>query len=329
MNGRVLGSDVWLLPLAVAWDLLLGEPPNAVHPVVWMGNVAWAIERRAPQEGRAPQLAYGALLAFGPPLAYAALVARGGRWLRPWPPLALALGVPLLKSTFAIRELRRAGERVRAPLAAGDLNAARAGLGWLVSRDASALPAPLIAAAATESLAENLSDAIVAPLCYWAIFGLPGAVTYRAINTLDAMIGYHGRYEWLGKVAARLDDAANVIPARLTALLLVGAAALLGEDAPRALATIRRDARATESPNAGWPMAAVAGALGVELEKIGHYRLGAGGALPDATTIARADRLVRAVAGGAGVLACGMRLLVGARRRHQVRVRRGRAVRLL
>ncbi len=314
MNGRVPTNDVWLLPLAVGWDLLLGEPPNAVHPVVWIGNVARALERHAPQESRAPQLAYGALLACGPPLAYAVLVARGGRWLHPQPVAALALGVPLLKATFAISELRRAGERVRAPLAAGDLAAARAGLGWLVSRDASTLSAPLIAAAATESLAENLSDAIVAPLCYWALFGLPGAVAYRAINTLDAMIGYHGRYEWLGKVAARLDDAANVVPARLTALMLVGAAALLGEDAPRALATLRRDARATESPNAGWPMAAVAGALCVELEKVGHYRLGAGGAEPDAATIARADRLVRAVTGGAVVLACGVRLLGGARR---------------
>ena len=314
MSGRALASDVWLLPLAVGWDLLLGEPPNALHPVVWIGNVARAIERRAPQQGAAPQLAYGALLALGPPLTYATLVARGGRWLCPWPPLALALGVPLLKSTFAISELRRAGERVRAPLAAGDLDAARAGLGWLVSREAGALSAPLIAAAATESLAENLGDAIVAPLCYWAIFGLPGAVAYRAINTLDAMVGYHGRYECLGKVAARLDDAANVIPARLTALLLLGAAATLGEDVPRALATIRRDARLTESPNAGWPMAATAGALGVELEKVGHYRLGAGGASPDVATIARADRLVRVASGGAVVLACGVRLFVGARR---------------
>jgi len=314
MSGRVPVSDVWLLPLAVGWDLLLGEPPNTLHPVVWIGNVARAIERRAPQEGAAPQLAYGALMAFGPPLAYAALVARGGRELRPWPLLALALGVPLLKSTFAIRELLRAGERVRVPLATGDLDAARAGLGWLVSRDASALSPPLIAAAATESLAENLSDAIVAPLCYWALFGLPGAVAYRAINTLDAMVGYRGRYEWLGKVAARLDDVTNVVPARLTATLLIGAATMLGEDAPRALATVRRDARVTESPNAGWPMAATAGALGVELEKVGHYRLGAGGAAPDAMTIARADRLVRAVAGGAVVLACGVRLLVGARR---------------
>lgn len=314
MSGRRVVREWWLLPLAVGWDLLLGEPPTRVHPVIWMGHVARAIERRAPQSGTVLQFIYGALLALVPPSLYALFIARGWRSLRTWPLAALVLGVPLLKSTFAIRELRRAGAGVRAPLAAGDLGAARVGLRSLVSRDASALPAPLIAAAATESLAENLSDSIVAPLCYWALFGLPGAVAYRAINTLDALVGYRGRYEWLGKVAARLDDAANVFPARLTAALLVGAAALAGEDASRAWFTIRRDARATESPNAGWPMAAMAGALGVELEKVGQYRLGAGGAAPDAMTIARADRLVRLVATLAVVLACGVRLLVSARR---------------
>jgi adenosylcobinamide-phosphate synthase len=298
------------LPLAVAWDLLLGEPPARAHPVVWMGNAARALERRAPTTGATQQFAYGAALALAPPLVYAAVVAWGWRRVHGRPLLAFALGVPLLKSTFAIRELRRAGEGVRAPLAAGDLAAARDGLRSLVSRDPTALTTSLVAAAAIESLAENLSDSIVAPLCYWAFFGLPGAVAYRAINTLDAMVGYRGRYEWLGKVAARLDDAANLLPARMTAALLIVVAALAGEDAPRALATARRDGRLTASPNAGWPMAAMAGALGVELEKVGHYRLGGGGMSADAAMIARADRLVSLVAGGAVLLAFGVRVVV-------------------
>ena len=307
-------TEAWLLPLAVAWDLLLGEPPSRVHPVVWMGNLARAIERRAPTEGAARQFAYGVALAFAPPLIYATVTRMTYRRLAGRPSLAPLLGVPLLKSTFAIRALRRAGEGVRAPLAAGDLAAARAGLRSLVSRDPAGLDAPLVAAAAVESLAENISDSIVAPLCYWAVLGLPGAVAYRAINTLDAMIGYRGRYEWLGKAAARLDDASNFVPARLTALLLVAAAVVAGEDAPRALATARRDARATESPNAGWPMAAMAGALGVELEKVAQYRLGAGGHPADAATIGRADRLVALVAGGAMVLALAARLTLLRRR---------------
>jgi adenosylcobinamide-phosphate synthase len=306
-------AEALLLPLAIAWDLLLGEPPARVHPVVWMGKSARALERHAPAEGAAWQLAYGALLAAGPPLAYAAIAAWGRERLRDRPLLALALGVPALKSTFAIRELRHAGEGVRAPLATGDLAAARAGLRSLVSRDPSGLDAPLVAAAAVESLAENLGDSIVAPFLAWALGGLPGAVAYRAVNTLDAMIGYRGRYEWLGKGAARLDDALNLVPARLAALLLVAAALVAGEDPRGALATARRDARLTASPNAGWTMAAMAGALGVELEKVGHYRLGAGGAPCDATTIARADRLVTIAAGGAAALALGLRLALARR----------------
>ena len=114
---------------------------------------------------------------------------------------------------------------------------------------------------------------------------------------------------------ARLDDLVNLVPARLAAGLLIAAAAVAGEDAPRALATTRRDAGATASPNAGWPMAAMAGALGVELEKVGHYRLGAGGGAADAATIARADRLVALAAGGAALLATGARLALARRGR--------------
>ena len=224
--------------------------------------------------------------------------------------IALAVGVPLLKSMFAVRALREAGAGVRVPLANGDLAGARSGLRSLVSRDASGLDGALIAAAAVESLAENLGDSVVAPLCAYAIGGLPGAVAYRAVNTLDAMIGYRGRYEWLGKAAARLDDALNVVPSRLAAVLVIGAAAAVGEDARGAWRVARRDARLTPSPNAGWPMAAMAGALGVELEKVGQYRLGAGGVAADAAAIGRADRVVAVAAWGAVALAWAGRLLV-------------------
>jgi adenosylcobinamide-phosphate synthase len=133
---------------------------------------------------------------------------------------------------------------------------------------------------------------VVAPLFYFALLGLPGAVAYRAVNTLDAMIGYRGRYEYLGKASARLDDALNFVPARLTALLLVIAGALSGLGAARGWRVLRRDGGATESPNAGRPMAAMAGLLGVVLEKPGHYRLGAPGAAPDAAAIHAAWRVV-------------------------------------
>jgi adenosylcobinamide-phosphate synthase len=129
-------------------------------------------------------------------------------------------------------------------------------------------------AATIESVAENASDSFVAPLFWFALFGLPGAVFYRATNTLDAMIGYRGKYEWLGKASARLDDALNLVPARLTAWLLLSAAWLQRRDAWRGARTLARDGARTDSPNAGRPMAAMAGILGVELAKAGQYRLG-------------------------------------------------------
>jgi adenosylcobinamide-phosphate synthase len=132
---------------------------------------------------------------------------------------------------------------------------------------------------------------VVAPLLFFACFGVPGALAYRAVNTLDAMIGYHGRYEYLGKASARLDDLLNLVPARLTAALLLVAGALLGHDVRRGWRILRRDGGRTESPNAGRPMAAMAGLLGVRLEKQGHYRLGDPLHAVGARTIAAAWRV--------------------------------------
>jgi len=307
---RSVRDEVALFALALGWDLVLGEPPAPLHPVVQMGRVARWLERRAPAGGPGAELAYGAILALGPPLLYAAGATSLLRRLRRQGAVHLLVAAPLLKSCFAVRELRRAGEGVRRPLAAGDLDAARLALRSLVSRDPAMLDAALVAAAATESLAENLGDSIVAPFLAFALAGVPGALAYRAANTLDAMLGYRGRYEWLGKGAARLDDLLNLAPSRLAAVLLVLAAVVGGEDPRGAWETMRRDARRTASPNAGWPMAAMAGALGVELEKPGHYRLGTGAARPDAGTIARADRLVLLASAGAALLTPSLRALV-------------------
>jgi adenosylcobinamide-phosphate synthase len=119
----------------------------------------------------------------------------------------------------------------------------------------------------------------VAPLFYFLIFGIPGAIAYRVVNTLDAVIGYHGKYEYSGKFAARLDDVLNFIPARLTALLLVSAGFLSRRDGRKSWQVACDEHKKTESPNAGWPMAAMAGALSVQLEKVGHYKLGEANAL--------------------------------------------------
>jgi adenosylcobinamide-phosphate synthase len=245
-----------------------------VHPVVWMGTLVRALERRLPSGGPKRQLFAGTLLAAFVPFACAALGVAVVEGLRPMPAFAWLAQVFLLTAMFAARMLGTAAERVAAELRAGRIDGARAGLQSLCSRDATDLDEPELVGASVESVAENASDSFVAPLFYYALFGLPGAVFYRAVNTLDAMVGYRGHYEYLGKASARLDDVLNFIPARLSTLLLLVAGALLGKSPRRGIAAWRRDAATTASPNAGQPMAAMAGLLGVRLEKRGHYALG-------------------------------------------------------
>ena len=290
-----MSDGVTILLAALAVDLVLGEPPSRLHPVVWMGRMQEALRRRAPR-GPLPQLLWGAFMAAVGPCVFGGLA-----WLalrHTHGVLHGCLAVFLLKSAFAVRALAAGGWSVSRPLAAGNIDAARAALRGLVSRDTKALTVPLAAAAAVESVAENASDSIVAPLFFYAIAGVPGALAYRAINTLDAMIGYRGELEWLGKAAARLDDLVNLVPARATALLLALAAPLGRGSVGRALAVWARDRRKTESPNAGHPMATMAGALGVELEKTGCYRLGAGLRAPAATDV---DGAVRIMLGAAAL----------------------------
>jgi adenosylcobinamide-phosphate synthase len=295
---------------ALAIDLALGEPPARLHPVVWMGGVISALVRRAPRAGRARAFAFGLLLALGVPALFAAGAAAALRALQAWPVAQWALEALLLKSCFAVRALGEAALAVGAALRSGDLGAARFALRSLCSRDAAALDGQQVAAAAVESVAENASDSAVAPLLWWALLGVPGAMAYRAMNTLDARIGYHGEYEWLGKASARLDDLLNLVPARLTAALLVAAGALRGGDARRGVRTLLREGRRTESPNAGRPMAAMAGLLGVELEKVGCYRLGEGLGAAGPGTIVAAWRIAFAAALAAAALAGVLRVVL-------------------
>ena len=198
-----------------------------------------------------------------------------------------------LTTMLSLRDLVRAARRVQAALRRGDLDGARSTVGRdLVSRPTARLGAGQVAAATIESVAENLTDSVLAPVAFYLAFGLPGAFAYRAVNTADSMIGYrHGALEHFGKVAARLDDALNFIPARLAALAIVGAAALAGADVGRAWRTMLGQHARTASPNAGWTMAAMAGALRVRLEKPEHYVVGAG-PQPTADDISTAVRII-------------------------------------
>jgi len=306
-------------PLSLLLDLALGDPPNRHHPVAWMGAAIARAEGRAPKRGRGARLGYGAALATGGALAAAALGSLVERVASRLPkPLSWLAEAALLKATFSVRGLSTAAQRIQMALEAGDLAEARRLVGWhLVSRDTGALDQSQVAAAAVESVAENASDGIVAPLFYYALGGLPAALAYRFINTVDSMWGYRDpAHEWLGKAPARLDDLANLLPARATAAVLVLASALVGEDAGGAWRIWRRDAHRTASPNAGHPMSAMAGALGVELEKVGHYRLGAGQRRPTPADIGRAVRVMRAavaLAVGATIAASALVHILGGR----------------
>ena len=163
-----------------------------------------------------------------------------------------------------------------------------------------------MAASAIESVAENTTDSFIAPWLAFAILGVPGAVAYRAVNTLDSMLGHRGRYEYLGKAAARLDDIVNLIPARLSALLLLASGATMRLPVARGWRGMLHDQRLTASPNAGWTMGAAAGLLGTELEKVGHYRLGAGSRDPEARDIGVTVRLAERTAVFAVVVTIGV-----------------------
>jgi adenosylcobinamide-phosphate synthase len=231
--------------------------------------------RLAPKKDRVRQLAYGVSMVL---ITLGLIVTAVYFWLAYLRELntivyVLVAGL-LLKFSFSLHGLRQAIETVSRLLAKDNLNQARISLKSLVSRDTGELSKDEVISATVESGAENICDSFVAPLFYFLIFGVPGTIAYRIINTFDAMVGYHGHWEYLGRFAARLDDIANFIPARISALIIVLAALLCRKNAPQAWHIMIRDHRKTESPNAGWTIGAIAGALGVQLEKVGHYKLG-------------------------------------------------------
>ena len=290
---------------ALALDAVLAELPNAVHPVVLMGRSLALGERLAPTHNQA-RFVWGAAWVAGG-MGLSACIAA-------WVPRHAIVQSMAAHTLLAYRALDRAVGQVQAALIDGDLGEARRLLGWhLVSRPTANLGEADVAAAAIESLAENLSDSVIAPGMWYLVGGLPALAAYRFTNTADAMWGYHTeRYEWLGKTAARCDDLLNMVPARLTALLLSTAAQIVAGRGAEAWHVARRDGRRTASPNAGWPMAAMAGALDTMLVKIDHYQLGDGLCRPDPVMIGKA-RLIARTALGLVIPA----LLVGSLRRRE------------
>ncbi|MDZ4247218.1 MAG: cobalamin biosynthesis protein [Dehalococcoidia bacterium] len=264
-----------ILSLAVTWDLALGEPPRLLHPVVWAGKIIGFLQARGPASGKTGQFLYGMFivafcaLLFAVPAYFLLAFLKGFNTV-----IFLVVSAWLLKSSFSFRALAASAVKIRTLLEKGRIEEARYQMRSLVSRDVSNLDEPLLVAATVESVAENSSDSFVAPLFFFLLGGVPGALFYRVLNTCDAMIGYHGKFEFLGKSAARMDDVLNWVPARITALAMVAAAYLSRKNGPLAWRIMARDHSKTESPNAGWPMSAAAGGLEIQLQKVGHYTLG-------------------------------------------------------
>ena len=301
-----------VLLLALAIDLVFGDPPNRYHPVAGIGRLLGAGQRWLCHGSPSRLLVAGALTMIaiaGLAGVAATLVSRISAGLGIAGILLEALA---LSSLLSLRDLIGAARSVARDLDRGDLAAAREAVGYhLVSRPTAALDEGQVASATIESVAENLPDSLVAPVCFFLAGGLVWAAVYRVINTADSMLGFRrGPLEYFGKIPARLDDLLNLIPARVAGLSLVAGAVLAGESGGGALAVLRRDRRRTQSPNSGWPMAAMAGALGVALEKPGAHRLGAG-AKPLGTDVERAIRVVAAASAVSVVLAVAV-FVVGA-----------------
>ena len=312
-SGAVALCVMLALLLALWIDRRWGEPPVALHPVVWMGHYLRVCGQRTVRYRPAWAFMLGAvawcvgatitgLMALGLQTLLFWQIRRLG-WSAGWADWASAVMLMgffawTLKCMLSWRMLRGEVLAVEAALAES-LSAGRERLSWLVSRDTALLSAAEVRESAIESLAENLNDSVVAPIFWFVLFGLSGAAVYRFANTADAMWGYRGvrhgqHWEWAGKWAARADDVLSWVPARLTALLIVAITRGV------TLKTLAAEAQRTPSPNSGWPMAAMALALGIRLGKPGVYTLNAAGRVPEAVdtikTIKKASNVLLAQA---------------------------------
>ena len=257
-------------------DTLFGDPPWLPHPVVLMGKAISALEKRL--RARLPQtpqgeLLGGAVVAFTLPVGtflLTSLVCLGAAKLSPW--LGLAVQMFWCGQALAAKGLAQESTNVYRALIKPDLPAARKAVSRIVGRDTQNLTLEGVTKAAVETVAENASDGVIAPLLYMLLGGAPLALTYKAINTMDSMLGYKNeKYLYFGRAAAKLDDAANYLPSRLAGLLWCAAAALTGNSPKGAWRIWRRDRRCHASPNSAQTESACAGALGVQLAGPAYY----------------------------------------------------------
>lgn len=244
-------------------DLILGDPPHRPHPVRLLGRLCQFWEEFFYR----PNIWAGVWYWLAVMGTIGALI-WAGAWILAWlPPLiAGAVATYFIYAALATRALHLESRRVDEALAEGDLAGARQSLSLVVGRQTAHLSTEEVRRAVLETIAENLGDGVVAPIFYGLLLGVPGMILYKAVNTMDSMVGYKNyRYLAFGRLPARLDDLLSYLPARLSAFLIAAVAPWVGLDGAGALRIMWRDGRKSSSPNAGWPEAALAGALGVRL----------------------------------------------------------------
>ena len=291
-------DEVWVLLAALVIDLLLGEPPASLHPVVWMGETINRLRKGAGKNRRT----YGLLIVTACTVLFAGLSFLIVLICLKVKLLGILVSAFLLKSTFAVGSLSRTARSIYRSLTSGDTAGAKKKLPALVGRDPAPLSREEVTSAAIESVGENFVDAVVSPLFYFALgylvgyrfgmglaLGVSGAIAYKVINTADSILGYREIEE--GFFPAKSDDVANFLPARISLLFLLFAS-LFGGSPKQALLVWRNDRGATASINSGCPMSLVAGALGVRLVKPGNYVLGKDLPLPEPGEILRATRIL-------------------------------------
>jgi adenosylcobinamide-phosphate synthase len=256
-------------------DLVIGDPKKLPHPVIYIGKAIDILEAVIRRRINKTYFKLAGLL-------FPILIV-GGAYLAVWlllsvltmihPLLSFVVGIWVISTTIATKGLKDAALEISSHLRNGELERARLSLGMIVGRDTANLSEEDVSRGTVETVAENIVDAITSPLFWAFIGGAPLAFAYRAVNTLDSMVGYKNeRYEQLGWASAKLDDLANYIPARITAILLIITAWIVGHDGKQSYKIIKRDARKHPSPNSGFPEAAVAGALGIQLGGTNYYQ---------------------------------------------------------
>ena len=269
-------SPMFVAVVAFLLDALIGDPRSRFHPVVLIGNLISLLEKFLRRDNDSPlkKVLKGGALVYAVVIISLLVGFAIENLSEEMPNVAAQIFIQALALSFMIspRSLGEAGREIYLLLETDHIDYARKRVSWIVGRDTDKLNEAEITRATVETVSENTVDGIISPLFYFAIGGLPLAIAYRAINTMDSMLGYKSeKYFFFGQIAARLDDIANYIPARLTGFLFVCAAFILRLDYKNAFAMMRRDAKKHPSPNGGWAEATVAGALNVQLGGMNYY----------------------------------------------------------